>query len=832
MRSLPIESQGFSAGHRVAKKTAMSNTQKSPFIRCSTCAWAGLIAIFAFAGVVTSSHGQSRPMDPVIDDPLLPRVLLIGDSISIGYTVGVREMLQGVANVHRPLTNCGPTTKGVAELEKWLGDRPWDVIHFNFGLHDLKYMGPDGSNLADPKAEGSHQQVPIDAYKENIEKIVAQLKLTGAELIWRDTTPVPEGAAGRVPGDSARYNAAVLPVMEANRIAIDDMFSYSSDRLSEIQQKANVHFTREGSQFLAEQVTQQIEAALARRFPEAKPEFVMGPDSKRPQKNAPPQGKVTKHVFDSSKIFPGTTRDYWVYVPAQYDAANPACVMVFQDGGGYVRENGQFRVPVVFDNLIHRKQMPVTIAVCVNPGVVPAPADDAMHRFNRSYEYDGLGDNYARFLLEELLPEVGKSYNLSDDPNDRAIAGTSSGAIAAFTVAWERPDAFRRVYSMIGTYVGLRGGDVYPTLIRKTEPKPLRIFLQDGSNDLNIYGGDWWVANQGMLSALKFSGYDVRHQWGTGGHSGKHGGVLLPDVLRWLWRDYPEPIEAASPTARHPLASILVPGESWELVSKGHRYTEGPAVNEKGEVFFSDIPNSKIHKIALDGTVSVFAEDTQRANGLMFGADGNLYACRMDDAAIVAYDAAGMVTPVVSLKDAGNNDLVVQRDRGYFTDPNGHKVWYVDPDLGHRVVDEGIDRPNGVILSPDQTLLYIADSNSRWVYSFQVQDDGSLAHKQKYFHLHMPDDATGSGADGMAVDVEGRLYVATRMGLQICDQPGRVNAILPIPEGGKRMSNVVFGGAELDTLFVTCGDKVYRRKTKTKGVLSWKTPVKPPRPRL
>jgi hypothetical protein len=236
-------------------------------------------------GSITSARAQSRAMDPVIDDPLLPRVLLIGDSISIGYTANVREMLQGVANVHRPLTNCGPTTKGVKELEAWLGDRPWDVIHFNFGLHDLKYMSPDGGNLADPKAEGSHQQVSIDAYKANIEKMVARLKLTGAELIWRNTTPVPEGARGRVPGDSAKYNAAVLPVMASNGIPVDDMFAYASAKISEIQRKADVHFTAEGSRFLAENVTGVIKAALALRFPAQKLESLSVPDSKRPKKN-------------------------------------------------------------------------------------------------------------------------------------------------------------------------------------------------------------------------------------------------------------------------------------------------------------------------------------------------------------------------------------------------------------------------------------------------------------------------------------------------------------------------------------------------------------------
>ena len=195
--------------------------------------------------------------------------------------------------------------------------------------------------------------------------------------------------------------------------------------------------------------------------------------------------------------------------------------------------------------------MPVTIGVFVMHGRVKAPSDKALDRFNRSYEYDGLGDNYARFLLEELLPEVetktaadGRPIRLSKDGNDRAIGGSSSGAICAFTAAWERPDAFRRVFSAIGTYVGLRGGNDYPTLIRKIEPKPIRIFLQDGSNDLNIYGGDWWMANQEMERALTFAGYEVNHVWGDGGHNGKHATEIFPDAMRWLWKDWPAPVKA------------------------------------------------------------------------------------------------------------------------------------------------------------------------------------------------------------------------------------------------------------------------------------------------
>src|SRR5215510_9361017 len=212
-----------------------------------------------------------------------------------------------------------------------------------------------------------------------------------------------------------------------------------------------------------------------------------------------PKGEVLKFTFDNSKIFPGTWREYWVYVPAQYTPDKPACVYVNQDGV-------QWGAPTVFDNLIHKKEMPVTIGVFVMHGRVKAAnAEAALDRFNRSYEYDGLGDNYVRFLLDELLPEVetkktsdGRPIRLSKNGNDRAIGGSSSGAICAFTAAWERPDAFTRVFSAIGTYVGLRGGERYSTLIRKLEPKPIRIFLQDGSNDNNIYGGDWWMANQSM----------------------------------------------------------------------------------------------------------------------------------------------------------------------------------------------------------------------------------------------------------------------------------------------------------------------------------------------
>ncbi len=552
----------------------------------------------------------------------------------------------------------------------------------------------------------------------------------------------------------------------------------------------------------------------------------------RPQEGVP-KGEVNKYTFDQSKVFPGTWREYWIYVPRQYDAAKPACVYLAQDGVGY-------NAPIVFDNLIHRKEMPVTIGVFVMHGRVrAADPTNALDRFNRSYEYDGLGDAYARFLLEELLPEVekktaadGRPIRLSKDPNDRCIAGASSGGICAFTAAWERPDEFRRVFSSVGTFVGLRGGDVYPTLIRKTEPKPIRIYLQDGSNDQNIYGGDWWMANQMMERALVFAGYDVQHAWGDGGHNGKHASAIFPEAMRWLWRDYPKPIEA-NPTrsSRQPIAtSMLLEGEDWKVVSEGHGFTEGPAVNRQGELFFTDIPQSRIHKLDLDGKVTEFARDTGNANGLRFGPDGRLYACANGRKQIVAYTSNGQSSVVADGLES--NDLVIDhRGNIYVTDPNNKQVWLIPKSGAKRVVSQGLNFPNGVTLSPDQTLLYVADMRGQFAYSYQIQADGSLAHQQRYFHLHVVDGSGASNADGMIVDADGWLYVATEMGIQVCDQAGRVNGIIRKPQRAW-LANVALGGPNFDTLYATCSDKVYQRKVRVKGVLGASAPVRPKPPRL
>lgn len=561
-------------------------------------------------------------------------------------------------------------------------------------------------------------------------------------------------------------------------------------------------------------------------------DYQPGPDSK-PQPSVP-KGEILKFEFSKSRIFPGTVRDVWVYVPAQYQPETPACVHINQDGI-------QWQAPVVFDNLIAKKEMPVTIGVFVMHGRVPAiDGSKALDRYNRSVEYDGLGDAYARFLLEELLPEVetmkttdGRAIRLSKNGNDRCIAGSSSGAICAFTAAWERPEEFSRVFSSIGTFVDQRGGNDYPVMIRKHEPKALRVFLQDGSNDANGTGGNWFLANQEMLSAFEFAGYEVNHVWGDGGHNGKHATAILPDALRWLWKDWPKPVTRGV-GSKAPVMEVLGAGSEWKLVSDGHGFTEGPAVNARGEVFFTDIPNSRIHKVGLDGRVSVFAEDTGKANGLMFGPDGRLYACANGRKQIVAYDEAGRVSVIA--EGLESNDLCVAGNGNiYVTDPPNRQVWLITPKGGKRVVDTndkgGLAFPNGVRLTPDQSLLLVADMRGRFVWSYHIQPDGGLSAKQPYHHLRLPDDKMESGADGMTLDSRGRLYVTTHLGLQFCDQAGRVNGIIASPQR-KWLANAVFGGAGFDELFVCCSDKVFKRRTTVKGVRSADAPVKPEKPRL
>jgi enterochelin esterase family protein len=290
--------------------------------------------------------------------------------------------------------------------------------------------------------------------------------------------------------------------------------------------------------------------------------YTLGPDS-LPQDGVPKGRLEGPHLF-KSRILTGTVRRYWVYVPAQYSAERAANVLVFQDGQRATNPAGSLRVQQALENLIHKKEIPVTIGIFITPGHWGDAYPDDLgtgNPNNRAAEYDSLDDSYARFIIEEMLPEVGKSYRLTPDPAGRAIGGSSSGAICAFTVAWHRSDQFRNVISLIGSYTSIAyrpardgqplvpGGDLYPTLIRKNPIKPLKVFLQDGANDLDNAHGNWFLANQQMLAAFAYANatadakqlpgprYEVKHLWGEGGHSDVHGGAILPDILRWIWSD-------------------------------------------------------------------------------------------------------------------------------------------------------------------------------------------------------------------------------------------------------------------------------------------------------
>jgi len=548
-----------------------------------------------------------------------------------------------------------------------------------------------------------------------------------------------------------------------------------------------------------------------------------------------PKGEVIKFIFNQSKIFPGTSRECWVYVPAQYKADKPACVYVNQDGI-------QWKAPTVFDNLIFKNEMPVTIGVFVTPGKVLADSgSNTLDRFNRSFEYDGLGDAYARFILNEILPEVekqktndGREIHLSKNGNDRAIGGSSSGAVCAFTAAWEHPEAFSRVFSTIGTYIGLRGADRYPILIRKYEPKPIRIFLQDGSNDLNIYAGDWWKANETMERALTFSGYEVTHVWGEDGHNGNQGTSIFPDAMRWLWKDWPKPVTKGNSKNQF-LSDLLIPGEDWELVGEGYKFTEGTAANEKGEVYYQDIPTSKTYKINVDGKLTVLNIDAKRASGTCFGADGKRYTVAGGTNQILSYDTNEKET-VIADSIAGNDLVVANNGNIYVTVPDGttkpSKLFLIRPNGEKIVVDEGLKFANGVTLSPDQTQLYVTESASHWVWIYKIKADGTLTYKQHYGWLHEPDTDENAWSDGLKCDTAGKVYVASRLGIQVMDQLGRVNAILPLPLSTFNASNVCFGGPEFNILYVSYGNKVYRRKLKTRGANTFDKPIKPVNPRL
>lgn len=559
---------------------------------------------------------------------------------------------------------------------------------------------------------------------------------------------------------------------------------------------------------------------------ETKPQWEPHPDAV--VQPGVPQGKVEQMPPWESQIFPGTIRDWWIYVPAQYRDDQPAALMVFQDGRGAQDVKGRWRVPTVFDNLIARGEMPPTIAVFINPGHDKSRPMQNNRASNRGFEYDSLGDRYVRFLLEEILPEVEQKYRISQDPELRAIGGSSSGAICAFNAAWERPDKFRKVYSSVGSFTHLRGGNVFPSLVRKTEPKPIRVYMADTSGDVDNAFGSWWWANQLMYSALNYMGYDVRFDFAEGyAHNSDFGGARFPESMKWLWR------KAAHTPALDTrgdlggdltLLKLLIPGQTWEVAADNLGFADALCADAAGNVYFSDMRAPAVYRLAAeDGSRTEIVKES--VSGLKLGPDGLLYACQGAQKRVISIDPKSGTVKVVAT-GVTPNDLVVTADGWiYITETQAQQVTRIHTQTGAvTVVDTGINRPNGIALSPDEGTLAVSEYGGQYAWMFRINPDGTLDGKLPSMTLRLPIDPQGefkfnepppyvsaSRGDGMAVDKKGRFYITSALGVQIFDPTGRPCGVLPKPDGDQPLVTCTLGGPGHQTLFIAHGQRVYKR---------------------
>lgn len=524
------------------------------------------------------------------------------------------------------------------------------------------------------------------------------------------------------------------------------------------------------------------------------------------------RGEIIEKEFSTSNIYSGTHRKYWIYIPRKYRPDKPACLYVSLDGIS-------FDAPTVFDNLIETGDMPVTIGVFVTAGIL-SDSEGKPVRFNRSNEFDRTDDTFVRFLLEELLPDVekqttadGRGINISKDPNDRAIAGNSSGGICAFTAAWNRPDTFSRVFSAIGTYVPMRGGNEYPALIRKTEPKPIRIFLQDGDKDTwNPLFGSWFDANLNMQSALSFAGYEVAHAWGTGGHDGSYAYVIFPDVMRWLWKGWPNRVEC-NPSRNDMLETIIDDNYQWKNVELPFTPDKAIFSNREGVLFIND---DKGALYAIDARLN-------KEKRLQLSSDERMLTCygqsiyTANKSKIFLYDSSGLKKAIVNMSNV-QGMIAVSPDKLYIAQilPNGErKLWLIGKDGKKLFLDTQKYGGAKLAISPNHQLLISSEMHSHWLYSFII-GELSLNSKQQWYWLHNMDNNDLNENGDMVFDQLGNLYVATPIGVQVCDHNGRVRAILSLPSG--KISSLCFAGEKKNILYVLSGNKLLRRKLKVEGI--------------
>ena len=501
------------------------------------------------------------------------------------------------------------------------------------------------------------------------------------------------------------------------------------------------------------------------------------------------QGEVMKFTLSDSQLYPGTQREILVYVPQQYDGTKPACLLVCMDGILY-------DATTVMANLIASGEMPVTIGVFVNPGVV-YDEDGEVVRYNRCKEFDSTDDTFSNFVGNEVLTKVegmktpsGKVVLLSKDANDRAITGASSGGIAAFSVAWNRPDLYSRVYTTVGTFVAMRGGNNYSNIVRKTEPKPLRIYMQDGWYDVwNPIFGEWFEHNLLMESAFNFAGYEIFHKWDRGNHSIKYGTMAFPDAMRWLWKGYPAKVQKGW-SNNGMLQDILLENEDWrEVLLPATVEGELFAAQDTSAVYAS---HAYIYKVSAAGGVEQVGslKSGERLMGEQLIAKGNsLYKNGVKVA-----DGLSGLKAVQALADGKYLALCNAKSKGNVLTVN----------VGCRAL----------AVAPDYRFCVTGEENTHHLISTVIDKTGKMLYSEPFYYLHDLSNSTLNPSGSMAFDTKGNLYVATEIGVQVADHNGRVRAILSLPAG--RVHSLAFSG---NYLFVRCGEKVFVRKMKAEGHL-------------
>ena len=504
------------------------------------------------------------------------------------------------------------------------------------------------------------------------------------------------------------------------------------------------------------------------------------------------RGEIIQFTLNDSHIYPGTERQILVYVPQQYTGDKLACLLVCMDGILY-------DATTVMDNLIASGEMPVTIGVFVNPGVVYDAVGEVV-RYNRCKEFDATDDLFAQFLEKEVLAKVegmqtesGKTIRLSNDANDRAITGASSGGIAAFTAAWNRPDLFSRVYTTVGTFVAMRGGHEYPAIIRKTEPKPLRIYMQDGWYDVwNPIFGEWFEYNVLMESALNFAGYEAFHKWDRGNHSIKYGTLAFPDAMRWLWKGYPARVQKGW-SNNGMLQDILQQGEDWqELALPVAIDSQNIFATADSSIVFAS--RAGIFKVSPAGACVRIGElkTGERLLGEDLTARGTTLYHR---GAKVADGLYGLEAAQV-LSDGKYLALCNAKAK------SKDNVW---------VVSAG---SHALAVAPDERFCVTGEQHTHHLLSTIISQQGEMLYSEPFYYLHDLSNGSQQQAGNMAFDTKGNLYVATAMGVQVADHNGRVRAILSLPAG--RVQSLAFSG---NYLYVVCGNRLFVRKMNARGHL-------------